>query len=248
MKDIKTGRFITKQSAKQHYLDSDWLKRKYSKEKLTIKQIAKYCNVDYSTIHKQLQKFNISIRPNYQRFLDNPRPYMDREWLYNLYIVERQSISYIAKESGNCLMTIHKWLTKHNIPIRDGSECRTGNLNPRFKGSYVSYGYKYIYNPEVAKLHNRKCLKGNYIQEHILVMSEHIGRPVEKSEIVHHKDGNRLNNDISNLQLFSSNSEHIKYEQLLNTFIKQCLFSDLLDKPFIKKYLNKLLDKFVNGQ
>lgn len=34
-------------------------------------------------------------------------------------------------------------------------------------------------------------------------MSKHLERPLTKDESVHHKDGNRLNNEISNLELWS---------------------------------------------
>lgn len=40
-----------------------------------------------------------------------------------------------------------------------------------------------------------------YALEHRLVMAHHIGRPLRDDETVHHIDGNRSNNDITNLQL-----------------------------------------------
>lgn len=42
-----------------------------------------------------------------------------------------------------------------------------------------------------------------YKYEHRVVMEKHLGRALNRSEIVHHIDGNRENNDISNLQVMS---------------------------------------------
>jgi len=48
----------------------------------------------------------------------------------------------------------------------------------------------------------RMMADGNgYIMVHRLVMAEFIGRPLRKGEMVKHKDGNAMNNDIDNLRL-----------------------------------------------
>jgi len=62
--------------------------------------------------------------------------------------------------------------------------------------------YKLIYKPE----HPFATRKG-YVREHRLIMEEHIGRYLTKNEVVHHKDGDTLNNNINNLELLSG-SEH----------------------------------------
>lgn len=46
-----------------------------------------------------------------------------------------------------------------------------------------------------------------YVLEHRHIMAQHLGRPLRKDEIVHHKDGNRLNNNLENLEVLSP-SQH----------------------------------------
>lgn len=46
---------------------------------------------------------------------------------------------------------------------------------------------------------------------HRLIMERHLGRELTPEENIHHIDGNKRNNDISNLQIMT-NSEHRKLE------------------------------------
>jgi hypothetical protein len=77
-------------------------------------------------------------------------------------------------------------------------------------GRYLSRGYYLIYKKE-----HPNCNSDGYVLEHRLMVEGKIGRYLEKNEVVHHIDGNKKNNDISNLMLFKSNSEHIKHHQLI---------------------------------
>lgn len=84
------------------------------------------------------------------------------------------------------------------------SEYQAKAAYERFKaGSYGRYvkanGYVWISVPSLAN--NGK--KGQ-VMEHRYVMQNAIGRPLLREETVHHKDGNRQNNRIENLELFSS--------------------------------------------
>lgn len=41
-------------------------------------------------------------------------------------------------------------------------------------------------------------------------MEENLGRKLKQGEVVHHKDGNKFNNDDDNLILLKNQSEHTK--------------------------------------
>src|SRR5574343_198642 len=65
-------------------------------------------------------------------------------------------------------------------------------------GCIMSYAYKKI-----------KLSDGSTRDEHRLIMENHLGRSLLTNEHIHHKDGNKRNNEISNLMLISS-SDHAK--------------------------------------
>ena len=53
-----------------------------------------------------------------------------------------------------------------------------------------------------------------YVLEHRLVMARSLGRPLAPTEVVHHRDHNKTNNSLSNLELFESHREHWVSEHL----------------------------------
>lgn len=73
------------------------------------------------------------------------------------------------------------------------------------------YGYWRIYKPEHPYAHKR-----GYILEHRWVVEQHIGRYLKPTEVVHHKNRNRGDNRIENLELFDSHSKHISFENIGN--------------------------------
>ena len=79
-------------------------------------------------------------------------------------------------------------------------ECRHKweGLRPRKRTGYITWaGYRMI------------CVGYRRIFEHRYVMEQHLGRLLDDSEVVHHRDGNRLNNELSNLEVLPSHSAHI---------------------------------------
>ena len=76
--------------------------------------------------------------------------------------------------------------------------------------------YNFIWNPNHPNSNS-----DNYVYEHVLIMSNFIGRPLKKGEIVHHIDGNRQNNNINNLQLMT-NKEHMRLHHLKDMSNRIC--------------------------
>lgn len=78
---------------------------------------------------------------------------------------------------------------------------KTGDTKPRGRkpeGSIVN-GYRHLYRPD----HPQAWTNG-YVAEHRMVMADILGRPLLADENVHHRDGNKLNNDPKNLELWLS--------------------------------------------
>ncbi len=113
---------------------------------------------------------------------------------------------------------------KHPSPLCP--DCRIGSNNHMWKGGVMEHeGYIFVmiqdtspYWP-MAKHKGRARERFGYIPQHRLVMAEHLGRCLEPWEIVHHKDGNRSNNDISNLELVTP-SAHLVFTRLQQQIIK----------------------------
>ena len=80
----------------------------------------------------------------------------------------------------------------------------------RIVGKTHGYVQRHVktFSEEEAKILGPMLQAKRHILEHRAVMALHLGRPLEKDEIVHHLDSNRSNNDLSNLRLLKSNRHH----------------------------------------
>lgn len=101
-----------------------------------------------------------------------------------------------------------KWNTRRKSC---SEECRSEAVGNRFRknGHINRDGYKKV------------SIKGKYLFEHRYVMEIFLGRKLHKHETVHHKNGDRLDNRIENLELWSnSHPPGQKLEDKINWCIK----------------------------
>ena len=71
---------------------------------------------------------------------------------------------------------------------------------------FVSKGdYYYAVVPE-----HPNCNKNKYVLAHRIIMENHLGRILDTNEVVHHKNGDKKDNNIFNLELMTVN-EHCSH-------------------------------------
>ena len=85
---------------------------------------------------------------------------------------------------------------------------RSGEGHTGWKGGRkLVGGYVYVWDPE-----HPSSTQDGYVAEHRLAAEKHLGRYLERHEVVHHIDGKRRNNAPTNLQVFDSNADHLRHE------------------------------------
>ncbi len=101
---------------------------------------------------------------------------------------------------------------------------RTGYRSVHWRGGRAKHPTGYIL-VRLTPEHPLYCMadKHRLVSEHRLKMAQHIGRPLESHEVVHHKNGIKDDNRIENLELLTKRLHHTafkpeSYESELNVW------------------------------
>lgn len=143
-------------------------------------------------------------------------------YLPNAYL-EKATTHYCSREC-NGKARGREWM-KHGWkgPLAVSPEVRKasalkGEKNPAWKGgvtyrkrkgNYANQSIKYVRCPvEFISM----ARADGYVMEHRLVVAQALGRPLLRTEVVHHKNHDATDNRLANLELFASNRDHKIYE------------------------------------
>lgn len=146
--------------------------------------------------------------------------------LYNKKLYSLRKIGEMFHKDGT---TILWWMKKFNIPRRTRTEVQKGKQSRGWKGGRRKNhnGYILLYLP---KYHHTDI--AGYVREHIYLVEQYIGRPLTKREIVHHIDGDKSNNYLHNLYVFTNKGLHSYFETLVRY--------EIINRLSIQSNLNQL--------
>src|SRR3990167_10027211 len=108
-------------------------------------------------------------------------------------IVKERYRSYLAHRF--CDRRCHgQWRTRHY----------SGVNHPNYKGGHINiYGYRVV------------CLKGHRRLEHRVVMERHLKRELFTHEIIHHRNGDKLDNRLENLEVMTTYQHYTHHRGVL---------------------------------
>lgn len=122
-------------------------------------------------------------------------PHRDPAWLRQQYVDHRRTVREIADECGVHVSAVLKQMRKHGIPRRDRSESRMGRKvgarNPAWKGGVAQWEYA----PDWKAIARQIRERDDWTCQRCGEQRKRWGRSLH----VHHIDGNKLNNEATNL-------------------------------------------------
>lgn len=131
---------------------------------------------------------------------------------------------------------LKEYYVNNRVKYLTRSKYQRQKLNPfpviKHDGNISRDGYKRLTRRN-SPYSNKKT---GFIFEHVLIICEHLGRPLNKGESVHHKNGDRLDNRLENLELW--NNGQPSGQRVIDKY--------KFYKEFISQY-EKEIDKFYGS-
>ncbi len=161
--------------------------------------ISKEIGCSKGTVQHHLEKRGIARRPPPEKCK------IPQEEAQLLYEESGWTLQRLADKYGLSCKRMHKISKRLGWKMRRRG-VQSGEKHFCWKGGRTTDkdGYVLVYTPDHPHANQQRR-----VREHRLVMEQHLGRYLEPGEVVHHLNDLRDDNRLENLELFSSNGEHL---------------------------------------
>jgi hypothetical protein len=212
----------------------EWLRNEYIDKLRTLQSIAEEVGCCKTQLCRAMERHGIDRRRRTSKYL----LINNKDWLRKAYIDDGRSMNNIAKEVGCKVGVLHDAFKAMGINTRSDKEAyalqykdipNLGDKTSNWKGGrrVTDKGYIYLFAPD----HPFADKRGT-VFEHRLVMEHLLGRYLNPSEVVHHVDGNKQNNDPSNLLVMDRVLHRMTHKQI---FIRMAYLENKL-RQYERKY------------
>lgn len=109
--------------------DRDWLYHQYVVENKSLSIIGKELGCNPATVYKWMIKLKITLRP-----VRRIKELVDKNWLYEQYVVKKKAATDIAREIGCSISQVCRLIKRMGIPKRPVSELLKGKTGRYWLG------------------------------------------------------------------------------------------------------------------